>query len=359
VGNKHLLEYVVEAAAKAGVEEIVLIVGYKRERIQNHFGDGDDWGVDIEYAVQEKQLGTGHAILQAEPHIDGPFLVLNGDRILESRIIGELIEAEPSDEALLAVTRSDQPSDYGVVEVAGDHVTSIAEKPPQYATVSDIINAGVYRFGPDVFDVIRATETEGELTVTAALQRLVEDDRVRAVRYDGFWLDVSYLWDYLEVNTDILDGYESYRAPPADPGPGSYVSEAVAVGTGTTIQPNATVLPGTALGDNVTVEPNAVVANSIVLSDSTIGAGVVLRDCIVGENVTIGANTTVEGGQATERVAGDVFEGVRLGGVIGDNATLGGNVTVAPGTSVGTATVVEGGSWLRGHVPSNAGVRRG
>ena len=80
VRNQPLLEYVIEAVSAAGIDEIVLVVGYKRDRIQQHFGDGDDWGVTIEYVVQEKQLGTGHAVLQAEAVIDGDFLVLNGDR---------------------------------------------------------------------------------------------------------------------------------------------------------------------------------------------------------------------------------------------------------------------------------------
>jgi len=359
VANKPLLGYVVEAAVEAGIDELVLVVGYKRERIQNHFGDGDDWGVDIEYVVQEKQLGTGHAILQAEPVVDEPFLVLNGDRILEASVIETMLETAASEEVLMAVTRSEQPSDYGVVEVSGEIVTAITEKPPHYEATSEIINAGVYRFGPDVFDIIRDTETAGELTVTAALQDLVSDDRVRAIRYDGFWLDVSYLWDYLAVNSEVLDGFETVRSAPTEPDGRSYVSAVSAIGSGTTVQPNATVLPGTALGDNVSVGPNAVLSNAIVLSDTTIGAGVVLHDCIVGENVTIGANTTVEGGEASQRVANEVFEGVRLGGVIGDNAFLGGNVTVAPGCHVGTATQVQSGTWLRGKVPSEADVRRG
>lgn len=357
VANKPLLEYVVEAVADAGIDELVLVVGYKRTRIQNHFGDGDDWGVNIEYAVQEKQLGTGHAILQAEPHIDGPFLVLNGDRVLEHGIIETMREAGPSDSARLAVTRSGQPSDYGVVDIDGERVQSITEKPPENEAASEIINAGVYRFEPDFFDVIRETETDGELTVTAALQSLVADERVFAVRYDGFWLDVSYLWDYLAVNADVLNRVDSLRT--ATNSMDSYIADVVAIGKGTAVQPNATVLPGTSLGDNVTVGPNAVVANCVILPDTTIGAGTVLRDCIVGENVDIGPNTTVEGGRATNHIEGDVYEGVRLGGVVGDNAMLGGNVTVAPGTSVGTGSHVEGGSWLRGQIPANADVRRG
>ncbi|MFC6988742.1 sugar phosphate nucleotidyltransferase [Haloplanus sp. GCM10025708] len=93
VGNQPVLEYVVEAVADAGIDDIVLVVGYKRDRIQTYFGDGNDWGVDVSYAVQEKQLGTGHAVLQAEPHVDGAFVVLNGDRIIEPGVVEQVIDA--------------------------------------------------------------------------------------------------------------------------------------------------------------------------------------------------------------------------------------------------------------------------
>ncbi|MFB6360115.1 MAG: sugar phosphate nucleotidyltransferase [Halobacteriales archaeon] len=359
VANKPLLEYVVEAAVEAGVEELVLVVGYKRERIQSHFEDGDDWGVDIEYVVQEKQLGTGHAILQAEAAIDEPFLALNGDRILEAGVIEGMIDAEPGCEALMAVTRSDQPSDYGVVEVEGDVVRSIAEKPPRSVAASDIINAGVYRFETDVFDVLRSTETQGELTVTAAMQEYAAEERLRAVRYEGFWLDVSYLWDYLEVNAEITDRMDNASGDRTTVNGSSYVADAVSIGSDATIQPNATVLSGTAIGANVRVGPNVILSNTIVLPDATIHGGAVLQDCIVGANASVGPNTTVEGGTTTAYADGVAHEGVRLGGVIGDNATVGGNVTLLPAASIGTRSTVESGSVVDGTIPSNADMRRG
>jgi glucosamine--fructose-6-phosphate aminotransferase (isomerizing) len=74
VGNQPVLEFVLEAVENAGIQEVVFVVGYERNRIQTHFGDGDDWGVDIEYAVQDTQLGTGHEFLsetdtEVVPHL--------------------------------------------------------------------------------------------------------------------------------------------------------------------------------------------------------------------------------------------------------------------------------------------------
>ena len=359
VANRPLLEHVVESVVEAGIEEVVLVVGYKRERIQSHFGDGDDWGIDIEYAVQKKQLGTGHAILQAEDRISGPFLVLNGDRIIDASIVERMRNADAADDTLVAVTRAEDPSGLGVVEMEGDRVVGIAEKPPRHAITSEVINAGVYRFDPGAFDAIRDTETTGELAITATLDRLAEEGRVRALRYRGTWLDVSHLWDLLAVNASLLDG-EALSVPGTGRiGKNAVVTDGVALGPDAWVGPSTTVLSGTAIGENARVGANAVIENTVVLPDATIGAGAVLRDCVVGENAHVGPNTTVEGGPADVVVDGSVHEGVGLGGVVGDGTRIGGAVSVHPGAVIGNATTVEPGASVEGRVPSNAEVRRG
>ncbi|MFB6296354.1 MAG: sugar phosphate nucleotidyltransferase, partial [Halobacteriales archaeon] len=358
VANRPLLEHVVESVVAAGIEEIVLVVGYKRERIQSHFEDGDDWGIDIEYVVQEKQLGTGHAVLQAEDRIGGTFLVLNGDRVIEPAVVEEMIEAPADGETLMAVTRTEDPRGFGVVESDGERVSGIAEKPPRHAITSEVINAGVYRLQPEVFDAIRETETAGELALTATLDRLAADGTVRAIRYRGTWLDVSYLWDLITVNASLLDEGTTIAAT-ARTGENAVVTGGAAVDADAWIGPSATVLSGTAVGENARVGANAVIENTLVFPGATIGAGSVIRDCVVGENASLGPNTTIEGGAADVAVDGSLHEGVTLGGVFGDNTSLGGSVNVRPGARVGNGATVEGGAAVSGRVPSGAEVRRG
>jgi glucose-1-phosphate thymidylyltransferase len=359
VANRPLLEHVVESVLEAGIEEIVLVVGYKRKRIQSHFGDGDDWGIDIEYAIQKKQLGTGHAVLQAEDLIADTFVVLNGDRVIDPSIVERAIEAPDDGETLLAITRVEDPSGLGVVETEGERATGITEKPPRHAITSEVVNAGVYRFEPDVFDAIRSTETAGELAITATLNRLAADKEVWTLRYRGTWLDVSHLWDLLSVNASLLNGAPIETPRTARIGKNAAVADGVAVGADARIGPSTTVLSGTAIGANVRIGANAVLDNTVVLPDATVGAGAVLRDCIVGENARIGPNTTVEGGPADVVVDGGVHQGVTLGGVVGDNARVGGAVSVHPGAVIGNETTVEGGAAVDGRIRSGTEVRRG
>ena len=356
VGNKPVLEHVVEALVEGGVTEMVFVVGYRRQRIQTHFGDGDDWGADIEYVVQEKQLGTGHALLQAKDEVDGEFLVVNGDSFVDAGLVADLVETEGGGTAV-AVTRSDEPTDYGVVETEGDEIVGLDEKPRVYDAGTETINAGVYRFDTGIFDEIRRSSESGEMALTDAVAERAEEDRVsvRAV-YTDEWTDISHLWDVLRVNAEMVgDTHTGEKAPRAHET--AYVADSVAVGRNVRVGPNATVLPGTSLGDNVSVGAGAVVANSVVFADGSVGENAVVRDCVVAGNASVGPNATVEGGEADVVVGGELHEGVRLGGVVGDNSVVGGGACLEPGTVLGNDAALLTGATASGRIESGTVIR--
>jgi len=358
VAGKPLLEYVLDAIVDAGIDEVVFVVGYARDRIQTYFEDGDDWGVDLSYVVQEKQLGTAHAVAQAEAVVDGPFVVLNGDRMLEpSCITGVCDRLEADGGPVMAVTRSSDPGEYGVVELDDDRVVDIVEKPREAA--SDLINAGVYGFETDVFDAIRATDVDetGERQITDTLSTFVVDDHVRPVRYSGLWVDVSHLWDVTRVTGRVLDRVGGTHHGVVEPG--ARVAEQTYVGEGTRVDTNATVRPGCSLGENVSVGANAVLSNAVVLADAFIADGAVVRDAVVAENAFVGPNATIVGGESDVVVGGDLYTDVTLGAVVGDNASVGGGTTLRAGTVLGDDVDVEPGCTVSGTLPSGTTVRRG
>ncbi len=354
VANRPLLEHVVEAVAAADVDRIVLVVGYRQERIRTHFGDGDDWGVTIEYVEQSRQLGTGHAVLQAESVVDGPFIVLNGDRIVDPSIIDEVrSRVRDGDAPAMAVTVAEHPRSYGVVALDGDRVTGIEEK-PEGPVATDRINAGVYGFTPAVFDAIRETHAPGELELTAVLDGPNAAEPVTAVPYDGRWLDVSNLWDLLTVNAALVDE-QARESEPSRRGS----ADDVAVAENVRVGPHVTLGGATAIGSNVTIEANTVVENAVVFPDAVIGAGAVVRDAIVAGNARVGPNATIAGGPATVVVGDAVHHGVTLGGVVGDNTAVGAGATVTDGAVVGDDVRTDAGVVLDGRIESGAVVRRG
>ena len=360
VANRPLLEYVVEAVAEAGLDHITLVVGYRHERIRNHFGDGDDWGVTIEYVEQSTQLGTGHAVLQAESTIDGPFVVLNGDRVVDSALVQRVsAAARDGDSPTMAVTASETPREYGVVTFDGEHVTGIDEK-PEGPVETNRINAGVYGFSPAIFGAIRSTDTNGELALTATLDELAEENGgVHAIRYTGRWLDVSNLWDLLTVNAGVIDTDPTTPYENQSDDDAVSVADDVVLADSTRIGPAVTIGGNTAVGPNVTIGANAVVENTIIFPDAVIGAGAVVRDAVVAGNAQIGPNVTIEGTPSTMVVEDTVHHDIELGGVVGDNATIGPGAILTTGAVVGDDADTDAGVTIDSRVTAGATVRRG
>ena len=361
VANRPILEHIIDTLTQTAITEVLVVVGSNRDRIQSHFEDsyGD---LEISYIVQEQQLGTGHALLQAESHLGDSFIALNGDRVIDAAVIDAVISRrKETNEPVMAITRIERPSRYGVVELEGQTVVGLEEQPHPDRTKSDYINAGVYAFGPEIFAAIRRIETHGEQALTDALDTFIDDQRLEAVRYQGTWLDVSEPWDLLTVNTALLGTERSSNTIPenATIDPSAVVRESTTIGENTVVHPQAAVLDGVSLGENVSVGAGAIVKNAIILSDATIKSGSVMTDCIVGANTTLGSNTTVEGGHADVVLSDTVYHDITLGGLIGDNVAGGGNVTITPGTIVGNNATLDSGTYVSGRIDDRSHVQRG
>ncbi|WP_277555872.1 sugar phosphate nucleotidyltransferase [Halobaculum limi] len=360
LGNQPILETVLEATIGVGVDEIVLVVGRGSERIQTHFGDGDEWDVEIEYVVQEHQLGAAHALSQVESVVDGHFFVVHGDQLVDAELLGRLLDRwEEIEVPTITAVRSDRPTEYGAVETEDGVVRAVSRTPTDDPPF--LVNGGAYVFDERVFDVIHGMEEtdDGDFGMATALQRLADGGDLSAVFHRGPWQDLTYPWDLLMTNATLVHEHE--RAEESER-PGVHdtaaVSGSVALDEGVSVGPNATLLPGTSLGRNVRVGANAVVSNCIVMPGARIGDGAVLHDTIVGEAAEIGSNVTAEGGPADVVIDDTVHRGVGLGGVVADHATLGGNATVSPGAVVGCDVVADGGTVLQGRIESGETVRR-
>jgi glucose-1-phosphate thymidylyltransferase len=357
IGERPLLEHIVRAVAESGIDDIVLVVGHKRERIQNHFGDGDEFGVSISYVRQHRPRGTGDALLQAEHAVDDSLLVLNGDRLVDASLLSELRETyESTGDACLAVTTVDNPSEYGVVTVTDGMVTDIVEKPPAHEIATNTVNVGVYVFGSEIFAAIRRTDTFGELGLTDTLANYLPDHPVCAVHYTGEWYELSNPWDLLAVNAGHLSTDTHHVADSAVVDDAATVSRPAIVGAQSFVHPGGRVLQNSVLGANVSVGANSVVQNSVLLDDVTIGPDTVVSDSIVGAGATIGQSASLLGGRSDIVLDGTLHEDVRFGALVGDRTDVGGSVTVTAGTIIGNGVTIRAGSVVRENVPDDADV---
>src|SRR3989304_6670634 len=192
IANKPILEHLLTEAKAAGIEEFVFIVGYHDEQIRQYFGSGGKWGGSIEYYTQRKQMGTADAIRMIRSMVDGNFLMMNGDIVVNHEDIKTLI---PQNNNTMSLFEVEDTQDLGTVEVSKNEVVRIHEKvanPP-----SNLANTGLYLFTPEIFAAIAQTPTSprGEYEITASLQLLVDKGQRVSYQEISYWLDVSYPWD--------------------------------------------------------------------------------------------------------------------------------------------------------------------
>ncbi|RQG90986.1 sugar phosphate nucleotidyltransferase [Natrarchaeobius chitinivorans] len=378
-----ILARVLDELVDAGVTDITVVVGYRRERVQSYFGPTYR-NVPLTYVGQRTQLGTGHALLAARADVDGSMLVINGDQIVDRRIISDVVSAhEGSDSvATLGLLRRPDVGEYGgvIVDDGGRTeddpsvpIVDLVERPRDDRDY--LLNAGVYALEPAIFEAIAETEPRtGEHSLIDAIAHLVSscDDSsppVRGVESDGLWVDATYPWDLLEVAAELFDretgGSDTdgrgRQARPVSPSASVHdraiVREPAVVADDCEIGPGAVVGPYACLGENVTVDAGAVVEHSVLDTDTRVGPNATVVECVTGQRVEIGADTTIPGGPGDVRVGDRVFEGENLGAVLADRVRDEGGVTYVPGAVVGPNATVRAGGTVRGTVVEGTEVR--
>jgi glucose-1-phosphate thymidylyltransferase len=311
VANKPVLFYGIEAMAEAGIDEVGIIIAPETGgEIREAVGDGNRFGVRIEYIEQDAPLGLAHAVLTAEEFLgDSPFVMYLGDNLLRNGIVAlvDTFRTEQPD-ALILLTPVPDPENYGVAELDGDNrVARLVEKPEEPKT--DLALVGVYMFTSAIFEAARAIEPSwrNELEITDAIQTLVD----RGLRVDphivhGWWKDTGQVRDMLEANRLILDDVDERVE-------GELVESRVE--------------------GRVVIEAGARLERTTVRGPAVIGAGSRLVDAYIGPYTAIGENVTIENAELEHSI---VMSGSRISHVDHriEASLIGKDVTIARGPSL-------------------------
>lgn len=348
--TRPILAHVLDQLVDCGIGNVTLVVGHRRSRIQSHFGPTYR-GVPLTYRTQDKQLGTGHALVSASPPTDGPFLVVYGDQIVDRTLVMDVLDRHGDATATLGVIPGKDVTRYGGAIVEDGEVTELVDRPTDCRDY--LLNAGVYLFEPSVMDAVRAAGGHnGEQSLIDGIGRIIESDgSVAAAVSDGFWADATYPWDLLHISRILLECGEGELRPnggtPAIHGSAT-VRGPVSIARDCEIGPGAVIGPYAALGANVTVGANSVVQRSVLDTDTRVGPNATLIDTVTGIGTTVGAGSTVPGGPGDVRVDDRMFEDQELGAVLADRVRDHGGVTYRPGTIVGPDSAIGPGAVVRG-----------
>ncbi len=368
VANKPLLQHIINAISENGIKDIILVVGYKKERIMDHFGDGNSFGVNISYVFQDAQLGTAHAVKQTKELIDGDFLVVNGDNMIDAGTISDLLKGKSGEATLLAVQR-EETYGYGIVMPENQMVKKILEKPKE--AFSHLINGGVYVFSPEIFSEIDQTPLSeiGEYAITDTIQQIITKGKsVFFVESKSMWLDSIHSWDFLKANAILLERNRQDLRGTIENGAtikgnvtvgentvirsGCYIMGPVIIGKNCDIGPNTVILPSTAIGDNITILSSVEINNSILMNDVRIGSNSYISNSIIGANNTIGPHfsTDVERDLLIE-LKGVLHAADILGTIIGDANNIANCVLIKAGKMIGNNCKIEAGATIQRDIP--------
>jgi UDP-N-acetylglucosamine diphosphorylase/glucosamine-1-phosphate N-acetyltransferase len=360
IADKPVLRFIVDSLVQAGIRDLVIVVGYRKEQVYDYMGSGEKFGVKINYAVQAQQLGTAHALAQVKEIVDDRFLVFPGDNLIETNTIIDFVREEP--EAVL-VKRSDNPSRYGVVGIEGGKVKGIIEKPKEAG--SNLVNTGIYAFNKDVFKYV-----EGVLDIPDAINNMIAGGHdVKAVETGGTWLDIVYPWDIISLNNAVLQSVSSRLGGTIEEGvsikgkviigegtvirANSTIYGPAVIGSGCDIGPHACIMPSTTIGDNVTIASFTQLKNSVIGDDATLGPGCFISDSVIDKGCVIKGRFTALGGQSDLRIMGDC-PAISVGIIMGEGCKIESSVTAQPGVVIGNHCQVQSMKMLGTHLPDNS-----
>jgi glucose-1-phosphate thymidylyltransferase len=324
IANQPMLFYGLRHLADAGIHEVAIVLGTIHEGIREAIGDGSAFGLSVEYVHQGAPRGLADAVRCARSFLgEDAFVMYLGDNLLQGGVapLTRAFLEHPSD-AVVAVSPVEDPRQYGVVELDGDRIVSLEEKPVE--PKSRLALVGIYLFTPKIHAIVERLQPSrrNELEITEAIWQLhAAGGRIQVVHVEGWWKDTGRPTDLLEANARILRGRppgEFQRKGSVDPralltGPvelgegsridaGAVVAGPVVIGRNVRISPGSRVGPCTALGDRVTLDGGEVL-NSIVLEGASISGGLSIRDSIIGRESTIEASA--EGARPLRCILGD------------------------------------------------------
>ena len=362
IAGKPVLQYVVEALVKSGIHDIVIVVGYRREQIFDYLGTGEKFNANIVYITQEKQLGTAHALAQVRGVVEGEFLVLPGDNLIEFSTIASFVNVKPN---TVLVKKIMNHARYGVVNTEGDVVKAVIEKPEDTNNDISTVNTGIYAFNSEVFNFIN-----DNLGIPDVINNMIgQNHTVSAQETGGTWLDIVYPWDILELNDIVLHWLQSDLGGTVESGAfikgmvvvgkntvirsNSYIRGPVVIGENCDIGPNIHIMPATSIGNNVVISAFSEIKNSVIGDDVSIEANSIIQDSVIDKGCVIKGHFSACSEQTDIRI-NDEYHSVNVGAIIGVGCNMGNNVVAKPGVIVGNYSRINSLKLISGKLPDKS-----
>lgn len=339
VANRPIIEYAIQALHEAGIREIIVVVGYRREQVTRFLNELDP---SIEVIVQEKQLGTAHALKCAEPLVRGNFLLLPGDNYIDPVSVATIAKTENA----MLVKDHPNPSNFGVVIIRNGLVTEIVEKPEH--SPSFTVSTGIFSLTRDIFRYIKSND------LTETIDCMIADGgKIQAVNAED-WQDALYPWDLIRMNERLLSGIAPEKNGTIHKS--ALIQGAVSIGKGVTIGPytvitgpvvigkdseigaHCCIMPNTSIGARGNIEPFSYIGNALIMDDVSLGSHSRVTDSVIGEGVRLSDHMGIGSRESVIEIAGYLVK-AEFGAIIGDQVSASAFSTIR-GSIIGNGVTI-------------------
>ncbi len=306
IANKPMSEYCLDSIKETGITEIAIIIGgIGSNRVEEYYGNGERFGVNITYIPQDEPRGIAHAIKLCKNFIgDDKFIVFLGDNIIQKSIYDFVNNFENSTfDASILLCEVDNPSRFGIADVKDNKIVKIMEKPKVPPTNYAV--TGIYMLTPKIFEIINNLKPSkrNELEITDALDLLLkENNNINFDMITDYWKDTGTPDDIINANSQILEQLRPKIQGNIDRD--ATVKGKIILGKNSEVKSGAEIIGPVIIGENCTVEsnskvgPNASIGNNSIISECSINNSIIMNNCkLIGKynlgNSIISANSEI------------------------------------------------------------------
>lgn len=296
------MEYPIRSFAEAGIKDIVVTTGYKFESLISGVIHQKHTNLNIIFSVEREPAGTAGSIKAIQGFLNDTFVVASGD-VLADFNIKDILKAHIKSKAIatIVLTEVDDPTQFGIVETKDNMVVRFLEKPLQNEIFSNMVNAGIYVFEPEIFDHIPENQTY-DFAKELFPKLLKEGIAINTYIGKGAWLDTGRPRELIMANKLMANKYGIEMNEPFIKGKmiikerpvghdftieGScYLGEGVKIGTGAKVV-NSTVYNNVTIGDNTEIIDSILFENCIIKNNSKISKSLLMKNTTIGKDCEI------------------------------------------------------------------------
>lgn len=303
IAGKPCIGYALDSYFRAGIKNAIITTGYKFESLITGVLAFKNEDQNILFSVEKDPAGTAGSVKLVSKFIDETFIVGSGDTLSDFNI-SEILKFHREKKAMLtiALTRIDDTSQFGIVELKDGFITKFLEKPSPEQSFSNLINTGIYVMEPEILEHIPCGKPY-DFAKDLFPSLLKEGVRIAGYPAEGTWLDAGRPKDMIAANQLMTEKYGTKITGTGFKGKAIihtpletvenlklegpiYVGENVSIGKNTTIRRSA-IYDGVTIGDDVVIEDSMMMDNSRVLNGSRIEKSVIMKHTFIGENCEI------------------------------------------------------------------------